>query len=476
MILTLEFIINTLAGKHYPSTTPITGGAFDSRLCEPGSLFVALPGETGTDGHQYTGAAFANGAIAALVRRTDLGLDAPVLDLRDSSTLPDTLPVDPCLLLVEDPLLALQAAARAWFSRWAALPDHHAIGITGSVGKTTTKEAVYELLTEKYLVLKSEKSFNNEIGLPLTVLNLRDDHQRAVLEMSMYVPGEIGLLCQIAPPKVGVMTLIAPVHLERAKTLQAIIDGKAELIEALPPDGTAILNGDDPNVLPMANRTTARVITFGEDPAHSVWADEVIILGLQGIRFRLHHGEDSRIITTPMPGAHSVYTALSAAAVGFVEGLSWDQVQRGLEKPRALIRLITIRGPQGCHLIDDTYNASPDSVIAALNLMGAQPGAHLAILGDMRELGDYEAEGHRRVGEQAARTAEALITVGERGRLIAEAAAASGLAAERIQSYDRAEDAAMAAREWITPETTVLVKGSRAVGMERIVRLLSEQA
>ncbi|GAB4483311.1 MAG: UDP-N-acetylmuramoyl-tripeptide--D-alanyl-D-alanine ligase [Anaerolineae bacterium] len=467
-MLTLEFFIKALSGQHLGSTTPISRVVIDSRQAGPDALFVALPGEH-ADGHDYVADALARGARAALVsRRPDL--DTPVIYLAGMATIPLTVPRGPVLLHVEDTLTALQRTARAWFAQWSALPGRSAIGITGSVGKTTTKEALAALLAERFTTLKSEASYNNEIGLPLTVFGLRGVHERAVLEMGFYVPGEIALLCSIAPPRVGVVTMIAPVHLERAGSMQAIVDGKAELVEALPPDGVAVLNGDDPLVMSMAKRTRARVVTFGLKRRADLRATEIVGLGLDGVRFRLHHTGESRVITLPLPGRHNVMTALAAAAVGFVEGLTWDEVVRGLEKPRPQIRLVPVEGPHGSTILDDTYNASPHSVIAALDLLHELPGRHIAVLGDMLELGSYEAEGHQRVGEHAARTAEVLVTVGMRGRLIASAARKAGL--KDVTECSGAEEAAAHVRTLLSPGDRVLVKGSRAVGMERVVRLL----
>ncbi len=467
-MLTLEFFIKALSGQQIGSSTPIRRVVIDSREAGPDALFVALPGEH-ADGHDYVADALARGARAALVSRR-LDLDAAVIYVAGMATIPLTVPRGPVLLLVDDTLAAFQRTARAWFAEWAALPGRSAIGITGSVGKTTTKEALAALLAERYITLKNEASYNNEIGLPLTVLSLSRSHERAVLEMGFYVPGEIALLCSIAPPRVGVVTMIAPVHLERAGSMQAIVNGKAELVEALPSDGVAVLNADDPLVMSMAKRTQARVVTFGLRRRANLHASEVTGLGLDGVRFRLHYAGESRVITLPMPGRHNVMTALAAAAVGFVEGLTWDEIVRGLEKPRPQIRLVPVEGPRGSTILDDTYNASPHSVIAALDLLHELPGRHIAVLGDMLELGSYEAEGHHWVGEHAARTAEVLVTVGPRGALIAEAARKAGL--KDVMRFDDAEQAAAHVRALLGPGDRVLVKGSRAVGMERVVRLL----
>jgi UDP-N-acetylmuramoyl-tripeptide--D-alanyl-D-alanine ligase len=476
--LTLEFIVKALCGVELEGRTPITAPVFDSREAGVGSLFVALPGEK-ADGHDYVDTALKQGAAAALVDR-ELDLPYPLVDLRPGSPLPTELPSSPLLLRVDDVLAALQQAARVWCRCWLDDdPSRRIIGITGSVGKTTTKELVARVLSMRYNTLKSEKSFNNEIGIPVTVLNLRGEHQRAVLEMSMYVPGEIRLLASIAPPQTGVVTLIAPVHLERAGTIEAIVDAKAELVEALPPapDGVAILNADDQRVMSMASRTQARIFTYGLVDTADLWADRIEGLGLEGIRFWIHYEGRGYLVKLPMLGRHSVHTALRAVAVGLVEGLTWDEVISGLHAGRSQLRLFAVKGPNGSIILDDTYNASPPSTIAALNLLNdLVEGRRIAVLGDMLELGTYEDRGHRDVGIRAAAVASLLVTVGERGRVIADEAVRGLMPPGDVVSFDTAEEAAEFLQSVVAPGDTILVKGSHAVGMDRIVSILQESA
>jgi len=475
--LTLEFFVEALRGVRVEGRTPITTPVFDSREAGTGTIFVALRGDN-ADGHEYVEAALKQGAAAALVDQ-HLGLPYPVVDLRPGSEIPLTLPSTPLLLRVDDALIALQQAAREWCRRWLdADPSRRIIGITGSVGKTTTKEVVARVLSMRYKTLKSEKSYNNEIGIPVTVLNLRD-HRRAVLEMSMYVPGEIKLLASIAPPHTGVVTLIAPVHLERAGTMEAIVNAKAELVEALPPapEGVAILNGDDQRVMSMMSRTQARVFTYGLSETADLWADRIEGLGLDGIRFWIHYEGKGYLVKLPMLGRHSVHTALRAVAVGLVEGLTWDEVISGLHAGRSQLRLFAVGGPNGSVILDDTYNASPPSTIAALNLLNdLVDGRRIAVLGDMLELGTYEERGHRDVGIRAAAVASLLVTVGERGRIIADEAIRGLMPPEDVVSFETAEEAAAYLQNVVGQGDTILVKGSRAVGMDRIVSILQESA
>lgn len=479
--LTLEFFIRSLTHQPLEGDRRVECVVIDSREARPGAIFAALPGEN-TDGHDYVADALERGAMAAIVDQ-ELDLPYPLIDVRDEATwraMP--LPRSPLVLRTNNVLLALQRVARQWTHQWLDLPGRRIIGITGSVGKTTTKELTAQVLSTRYNTLRSEKSYNNEIGIPLTVLQLRDSHQRAVLEMSMYVPGEIRLLTEIAPPQVGVVTLIAPVHAERAGSIDAIVEGKAELVQALPPrpEGVAILNYDDERVMSMTGRTDAEIVTYGLTARANLWAEDIQGLGLDGIRFWLcggkRFGSQRYAVKLPMLGRHSVQTALRAAAVGLVEGLHWEEVIRGLQDSRRQLRLIAVEGPNGSVILDDTYNASPPSTIAALNLLNdLVEGRRIAVLGDMLELGSYEKQGHHDVGIRAAQVADLLVTVGQRGKLIAQAARQHRRrGGPQISVFERAEAAADFLLGEVRAGDTVLVKGSRAVGMERIVELLQQ--
>lgn len=377
----------------------------------------------------------------------------------------------PVCLLVDNTMRALQALAKAWRARF----DLRVVGITGSVGKTSTKELVHAVLGRRYHTLKSEGNLNNEIGLPLTLLQLRHEHQRAVLEMGTYGPGEIALLADLAKPSVGVVTNIGPVHLERMGSLEVITAAKSELVEALPaaPDGVAILNKDDERVMTMAAQTEARIFTYGLVSSADLWADNIQSMGLEGIRFRVHYGRDSLNVQVPLLGRHSVHTSLRAAAVGLVEGLAWDEIISGLRALASQLRLVAAPGPKQSVILDDTYNSSPDSAIAALNLLADLDGRRVAVLGDMLELGSAEEASHKLVGRRAKDVADVLVTVGRRARVIAQAAEEAGMAADRIVAVDDAEAAVSALQDLIEAKDFILVKGSRGVHMDRIVTVLS---
>lgn len=447
----------------------ITEVCIDSRRVIPGAMFVSLPGER-VDGHDFVGAAFEKGAKLALVQR-DLSDRFPLIDLRGKTKPPDLQALQkPFCLLVDDSLQALQQVAHYWRRKL----DLRVIGITGSVGKSTTKEVVAEVLLQRYRTLKNPGNLNNEIGLPLTILRLGDGHQRAVLEMGFYVPGEIAFLCDLALPQIGVITNIGTVHAERAGSQEAIAQGKAELVQALPPtpEGTAILNYDDPWVRDMANQTQAKVFFYGLSPEADLWADEVVGLGLEGIRFRLHYRNEILHLRVPLIGRYSVHTALRAAAVGLVEGLTWQEIVNGLRSGRAQLRLVAVRTQSGALLLDDTYNASPESTLAALNLLEELEGNKVAVLGDMLELGPYEWRGHEMVGVRTAEVADELITVGERGRMIAAAAHRAGMIGSLIIEFDEYQQVIDYLQPRLGSGDVVLVKGSRSMRMDRIIAAL----
>jgi UDP-N-acetylmuramoyl-tripeptide--D-alanyl-D-alanine ligase len=472
-VLTLAHVIEALTGyQSAGGSQVITDVVIDSRLTIPGALFVALPGER-TDGHQYVTAAFEKGASAALVQREPEGAwRGPMLDLREPVTYAQLTDLQlPVCLRVENSLQAMQTLA-AW---WRRRLNPRVVGVTGSVGKTTTKELIAAVLGTRYRTLKSEGNYNNEIGLPLMLLKLTEAHERAVLEMGFYQPGEIRFLCELARPHVGVVNNVYAVHLERAGSIENIARGKAELVEALPPapEGVAVLNHDDPLVLAMANRTRARVVTYGLDAAADVWADNIESLGLGGIHFHLHYRRETLHVRVPLLGRHSVHTALRAAAVGLVEGLTWQEIVEGLQAIGATqLRLVAVTGPRSSLILDDTYNASPESVVAALNLLADLEGRRVAVLGDMLELGSYEEVAHRLVGRRAGDVADLLVTVGPRARLIAEEARGAGLAPEAVIELDDSGQAIALLRQVIQPGDVVLLKGSRGVRLDVIVPAL----
>lgn len=447
----------------------ISSAVIDSRQAVEGSLFIALPGER-EDGHDYVQAAFDNGAQVALIDRK-MDTKSQILDIRENKFNPDEMRISlPLCLLVEDSLSALQALA----SYWRKKHPLRTIGITGSVGKTSTKELVASLLSQKYNVLKNPGNRNNEIGLPLTLLELEDSHERAVLEMGFYVPGEIRLLCQIAQPQVGVVTNVGTVHAERAGSQEIIARGKAELVESLPPapEGTAILNMDDPWVRSMAERTKAQCLTYGIKENADLIANEIKSHGLEGISCTLNYQDKTYSITSPLLGEFSAYTILRAAAVALIEGLDWGIIQSTLATSRVDLRMNQYRLPNGAVILDDTYNASPASTIAALQLLSGLGGRRVAVLGDMLELGPYERLGHETVGKAAAKAADLLVLVGERSKITVEAAIENGFPKEKLFWFPNSQKAAQPASNIIQDGDIILIKGSNSMRMDKIMDAL----
>ncbi len=469
MILLADALEALTGTRPAGASLAISEASIDSRQVIPAGLFVALPGER-VDGHDFIGQAFQGGAALALVQR-DLSPEFRVADLRPGYYDPAAkLPEPPFCLRVDDPLQALQDIARFWRRKL----NVRVIGVTGSVGKSTTKELIAEVLGQRFRTLKNPGNLNNEIGLPLTLLRLGPGHERAVLEMGFYVPGEISFLCELAQPAVGVVTNIGTVHAERAGSQEAIARGKSELVQALPPapDGVAILNFDDPLVRSMAEKTNAQVFYYGLGPQSDLWADNVESLGLEGIRFNLHFHKESLFLQAPLIGRHSVHTVLRAAAVGLVEGLTWQEIEDGLQSGQSQLRLVAVHTREGALVLDDTYNASPESTLAALNLLGEMDGRKVAVLGDMLELGPYEKQGHVMVGARAAEVCSILVAVGERGRIIAEAALQAGMKSPTVSWVAEVPQAIEVLKSFSGAGDVILVKGSHGMRMDRIVSAL----
>jgi len=440
----------------------------DSREVQAGDLFVARRGET-TDGHVFVRDAVERGAAVVLAERVaDLRTPVWVIDTGQGSTAVGLRPAGEqvvAFVLVPDSHKALEQVA-AWWRR--QLPVH-VIGITGSVGKTSTKEMVAAVLSRRYSVLKSERSLNTDVGMALTLLQLGPQHQQAVLEMGMYGKGEIAHLCQLADPSVGVVTNVGPTHLERLGSIDAIAEAKSELIEALPASGVAVLNFDDERVRAMAGKAQAKVVSYGLVQGLDVWASDVESHGLDGIRFRLHHGASSTEVKSQLLGQHSVYIALAAAAAGVALGMTEQDISEGLRQVPDRLRLVVVRGANGATIIDDSYNASPMSTLAALDLLAEMDGRRIAVLGDMLELGTYEEEGHRLVGRRVAEVAQGLVAVGARACVIADEALQRGMAASAIRIASSNAEAVAILRSFSVPGDFVLIKGSRGMRMEEIV-------
>lgn len=435
-----------------PGSRPINGGAIDSRRVEPGNAFFALAGEH-TDGHRFVADAARRGAAALVVS-----------DKIDLSAIDDV-----AVIRVDDGLLALRQAGAAWRDLFSPL----VVGVTGSLAKTSTKEQTAEVLSARWQVLRNTANENNEIGLPLTLLRLASSVEVAVLEMGMYQPGDIKILADIAHPQIGVVTAVRGAHLERAGSIDAIERGKRELVEALPVGGTAVLNADDERVARMADHLAPGVdaVRYGFDARADVSATDVNSLGTSGMRFVLRTDAGSAAATIPALGRHSVHNALAATAVALTAGMSLDEIVAALERPLSMPHRTKLIETGRWTILDDTYNAAPDSMIAALDLLATLPGRRVAVLGEMLELGPESDAGHRKVAGHAAKTADVLVAVGAPAQVYADAAEASGMDPDAVHIARDRDVAMRALRRILQPGDVILLKASNG---ERFFDLVDE--
>ena len=456
---TLTQVADAMAGKRgggLDAVARLAGVSIDSRTIRAGELFVAIHGPS-HDGHDYVAAALESGAVAAVVAE-------PLL-----SRYPGWIQ-DRCIA-VPDTLTALHQLARAVRKEWGK----KICGITGSVGKTTTKEILAALLGAKLRVLKSEGNFNNEYGLPLTLFRLEETHDVAVLEMGMSYPGELKRLAAIALPDVAIETRVSPAHLMNFSSVEEIALAKRELIEGLRGAASvAVLNADDARVAAMAAAAPGRVIFYGVEKPAEFTAEEIGDRGALGSSFTLvHRGKRTRL-ELPLPGRHVVSNALAALAAASVWNIGVAEAQsvfRGLRTPA--MRGELIRFTNGFALINDSYNSSPAALQAMISLLAATPGYSRRILtaGEMRELGPSSPQLHREGGAWAAKTRKIDYVIGVQGDAaqIVEGAVAAGVPRERTRFFATPAEAAEFLAEFVKPGDLLLVKGSRSVKMERIV-------
>ncbi len=439
-------------GSALPASIEITGVRTDSRTVQPGDLFVPLRGPR-ADGHDFIAEAFRRGAAASLAARSVAGLPSRAVIIR-----------------VDNPLRALGQIAGAYRRTLSVA----VVGITGSVGKTTTAQLCASVLGQKLSVAVTKDDWNAEIGVPLTLLSLTPQHRVVVLEMAMRGLGQIAELVEIAQPSIGVVTTIGEAHLEFLGSRENIARAKGELIVGLPPDGVAVLNRDDEWVARLAPLSRARVMTYGLDGEADVSASHVRFEPA-GMAFRLSVGGRHANVHLPAWGRHNVSNALAAAAVGVTQGLDVATIGAGCAAWKApKMRLEPVRVGDVL-ILNDAYNSSPASAHAAFDVLEdvARGARMLAVLGAMKELGPHSAEMHRAVGTDIARRhIAALLTVGEGAEAIGEGAVAGGMDRARVEHVGTVAQAAGRLREMLQPKDVVLVKGSRAVEMERIVETL----
>ena len=439
----------------------------DSRSVRRGDLFVALRGER-FDGHEFVPAALAQGAVGAIVQ------DEYRLPPNSAAVRRIERSVAPFLFGVRDPLFAYQQLATHYRSRF----DIPVVAVTGSNGKTTTKEMVAAVLGQRWRVLKTEGNFNNRIGVPATLFRLTPRHQAAVIEMGVDQQGQTTRLCEIVRPTIGVITNIGPDHLEFFGSMEGSAQAKAELLDLLPSDGLAILNADDSYFDYLAARAQCRVMSFGFSAMADVRASGVTSDTRYGTTFRLHLPGKSRptIVRIKVHGTHNVTNALAGAAVGAALHLSGSMISQGLGRFRPAAMRSQVVTHHGVHFINDCYNANPASMKAALQLLAqwSPAGKRIAVLGDMLELGQETGGMHRDVGQFLAEQGlSRLIACGTLGRNIAEGARQGGMAESKIDEVVDAAAAADHLKRIVRQGDVVLVKASRGMKMEQVVHALT---
>ena len=451
----LSFVLDSTKGRLVSGNGPETfsGVTTDSRKVRPGELFFALRGDN-YDGHRFVDEAFSKGAAAAVVE------DASHLT---SSGKP--------VILVPSTLKALGDLASAWRT---GFPSLRLAAITGSNGKTTTKEMSAAIVSLKFHTHKNTGNFNNLIGLPLTLLELNGNYERAVVELGMNDFGEIKRLSEISRPDVGVITNIGRAHLEKLGGLDGVARAKGELVESLGPDNIFVVNLDDPRVESIASKKDCRKLTYGiKNESASLRAKDIVQEGLTGIRFVMSFMGKEMPLRINGIGLHNVMNALSAAGIAYSLGCGPDEIRAGLEgfKPGKM-RLEVLRSPAGFGIINDTYNANPDSIRSAVNELVALKGGgrSIAVVGDMLELGEASGPEHRSLGEYISEAGvDVVVAYGNFGGDVIEGAG-KGIHAKTHGEAARA--VAEAAREG----DMVLVKGSRGMRMEEVTKLLMEGA
>ncbi len=458
--------------------TAVGGISIDSRTVRPGDLFMAIKGER-FDGHEFVYEALERGACGLVVNVADHRMSRMP---REEGLLRNKM-----LIGVSDTLAALQGLSHFHRRRW----DIPVVGVTGSNGKTTTKDMISAILERRYATLKTEGNLNNQIGVPLTLFRLTSTHEAAVLEMGMNHEGEIRRLADLAMPRVGLITNIGPAHLEHLGNLEAIARAKSELLEALSAEeGIAVLNRDDPFYEFLKARSRARVVSFGTDPSA-----DVVLAGWEprgaGSLLRLtcrwavsgaalipaRPGRPSARVPElrlelPFPGAHNAMNAAAAAAAGLVLGCGVEEIRAGLERSRAAAMRSEVISWEGRTILNDAYNANPASMRAAIDTLCRFPvdGKRIAVLGDMKELGASAPEAHREAGRFAAASGiDRLLTLGEDAEILAREAQDRGMGPHQVTVFREPADLAAALKELTRPGDLILIKGSRAMKMERIL-------
>lgn len=458
MKFTAEKIAEIVSGRLLPSTSDamVTGVSTDSRSLQPGDLFVPLHGPN-YDGHDYLRHAVEHGAAACLSEEIVGGLPVPVIQVDDALS---------CL------------GALAGYLR------HNFTGpvfaITGTTGKTSTKEMLASILSQQDQGLKTEGNFNNLIGLPLTLSRLSEDHQWMVLELGMSQRGEISRLAQIAQPTVALITNVGAGHLAGVGNIAGVALAKGELFEQLKPGSIAIVNNDDPLVVALPLPDGVKRVSFAIENKADVWATDLICR--RETSFTLHIAGEQCCVTLPLPGQHQVYNALAAAAAAYSAGFSLAHIVAGLSVVKMAAARLEVRElPSGVTLLDDSYNANPQSMKAALKALGDWPclGRKIAVLSDMLELGDAAAECHRDLGAYTVGRADCLITMGAWADCVvqgADGANTDNILEIVLPPCTNHDEIIAWLGKHLSAEDCVLIKGSRGMHMEKVVQRLIDES
>lgn len=458
-MMTLENIAKACKGTYFgpeeKKQKTIEGAVIDSRLIQKDYLFIPVKGEK-VDGHRFIPQVLEKGAAAVLSEKSLEREMEPYI-------------------LVQSTLQALKDIAE-YYRRTLKIP---VVGIAGSVGKTSTKEMIASVLSRKYHVLKTEGNFNNEIGLPLTLLRIRDDHQAAVVEMGISDFGEMHRLAKMARPDICVMTNIGLCHLENLKSRDGILKAKSEIFDYLKPDGKIILNGNDDKLSTIGEVKGIRPIRyFAEDGTakrynedYLVTASDIENLGLKGMAAVLHFPEEARKVNIPIPGAHNIYNALAGACVGRALGLDNDEIVRGIQAARTIQGRTNLLDINGMTVIDDCYNANPISMRASLDVLSLGQGRKIAVLGDMGELGEDEKELHGQIGRYAAeKKIDVLFCAGILSEEMAKEAEKGGC---EVHYFRTREELTKELTGYVTKGDNILVKASHFMDYPKIVEALS---
>ncbi len=460
--MTLENIAKACGGMLYGMQKAETAMeaacvVIDSRKIEKGGIFIATKGER-VDGHDFILQVAEKGALGVVCEKEPENTDIPYI-------------------LVKDSFAALKQIAE-FYRQQLTIP---VIGITGSVGKTSTKEMIASVLSQGFQVLKTEGNFNNEVGLPITLLRIRKEHEAAVVEMGISDFGEMHRLSKMAKPDICVITNIGQCHLENLGTREGILKAKSEIFDFMNPDGHIFVNGDDDMLIKVKAKGSYAPVHFGMEPSNEVFAGDVMNKGLFGSRAVIHIGMEVFPVEIPLPGGHMVYNALAAAAVGKCLGLTRQQIQKGIAQVEAVGGRSHVMALPSYTVIDDCYNANPVSMKAAIDLLTMALGRKVAVLGDMFELGQRECELHGEIGAYAVeKEIDVLLCVGTLSKHMYEEAcsgAAGQLAAARqkeIYYFETRDEMLAKLKGILKARDSILVKASHGMHFEKVVEYLEK--